>query len=74
MNSNIRQEAKPDEPKRMGARVLDAHGDTWKRGRTRWTCEAEVDGSRIQRVARMGWSDMLREYGPVRVIDLNDRA
>lgn len=62
-----------NEPKRMGARVVDKDGDTWRRGRTRWTCEAAVDGRRVSSVGRMTWSGLVSAYGPVRALDLNDR-
>jgi hypothetical protein len=41
-----------EEPLRMGARVRDRDGDTWRKGRTRWTCEARVDGSRPTSIGR----------------------
>jgi hypothetical protein len=62
-----------EEPARMGARVRDRDGDTWRRGRTRWTCEARVDGRRVTAVARLPWSSLVSWYGPVEVLDLNDR-
>jgi hypothetical protein len=57
----------------MGARVLDRDGDTWRRGRTRWSCEAPVDGRRVTAVGRLPWSALLAQYGPLTVLDLNDR-
>lgn len=61
------------EPPRMGARVRDRDGDTWRKGRTRWSCEAPVDGRRVRVVARLPWSQLVSQYGPVAVVDLNDR-
>jgi hypothetical protein len=62
-----------EEPLRMGARVRDRDGDTWRKGRTRWTCEARVDGRRVEVVARLPWYALVSKYGPVEVVDLNDR-
>lgn len=63
----------PAEPERMGARVVDRDGDTWRKGRTRWSCEAPVDGRRVTSVGRLGWGDLVSRYGPLRVLDLADR-
>lgn len=63
-----------EEPARMGARVRDRDGDTWRKGRTRWTCEAPVDGRRVTSVGRLPWSALVSQYGPVQVVDLNDRG
>ncbi len=63
---------RPTEPSRMGATVRDRSGDLWRRGRTRWTCMAPVDGVRVQRVARLPWYALVDQYGPVEVVDLND--
>lgn len=67
-----------EEPRRMGARVRDVDGHTWKHGRTRWSCEAEV-GARyrdrqgrwqtVERVARLPWYALLRSYGPLTLVD-----
>lgn len=54
-----------EEPQKMGSRVRDRDGDTWRRGRTRWSCEAAVDGDRVRRVGRLQWSDLERLYGPL---------
>lgn len=61
------------EPLRRGARVEDKDGDLWRRGNTRWTCEAEVDGVRVRNVGRLPWHELKRLYGPLIVFDLNDR-
>jgi hypothetical protein len=63
-----------NEPARMGARVRDRDGDTWRKGRTRWSCEAAVDGRRVQTVGRLPWSQLERMYGPLQVLDLDDRG
>lgn len=63
----------PPEPPRMGALVRDRDGDVWRRGRTRWTCQTPVDGVRVRRVGRLPWSGLVSMYGPLTVIDLNDR-
>jgi hypothetical protein len=63
----------PEEPKRRGARVRDKDGDTWRRGTTRWNCEAAVDGVRVTRAGRLPWVNLVQWYGPLEVIDLNDR-
>jgi hypothetical protein len=57
----------------MGARVRDRDGDTWRKGRTRWSCETPPDGRRIVVVARLPWSQLVAQYGPIAVVDLNDR-
>lgn len=58
-----------DEPKQMGARVRDRDGDTWRRGCTRWTCEAPVDGHRVLRVGRLPWHALVRMDGPLTPTD-----
>lgn len=60
-------EPRPQEPKRRGAVVVDRDGDRWVRGTTRWTCQARVDGARVQQVARLPWYALVDRYGPVRV-------
>ena len=71
------------EPLRRGALVEDADGHPWRRGTTRWTCETPV-GTRyfsqakkrfmtVENVGRLPWSALQRSYGPLRVVDLNDR-
>lgn len=57
-----------EEPKKMYSLVRDRAGDLWERGRTRWSCLAPVDGRRIQRVARLNWSNMVSMYGPVQIV------
>jgi len=54
-----------DEPTQRGARVRDRDGDVWRRGTTRWTCEAPVDGVRIERVGRLRWYALESMYGPL---------
>ena len=53
------------EPKRRGALVRDRDGDLWRRGNTRWTCQAAVDGQRVLRVGRLHWSALVSMYGPL---------
>jgi hypothetical protein len=57
-----------EEPKRRGTRVRDKDGDTWKRGNTRWTCEAPVDGRRIVAVGRLPWYALVSNYGPLTLV------
>jgi hypothetical protein len=52
-----------------GALVRDRAGDVWKRGTTRWTCQAPVDGVRIRNVGRLYWGDLTRMYGPLVVVE-----
>jgi hypothetical protein len=59
------------EPRRMGAEVRDREGDLWRRGRTRWSCLAPVDGVRIERVARLPWYALVDQYGPVTEVEDN---
>lgn len=63
----------PPEPKRRGALDRDRDGDTWRRGTRLWSCTAPVDGRRVRAVARMSWDGLTLAYGPVQVLDLNDR-
>lgn len=71
------------EPLRRGARVVDADGHEWRRGTTRWSCLAPV-GERyfsvakkryltVESVGRLPWFALKRSYGPLSVVDLNDR-
>ena len=53
------------EPSARGAVVRDRDGDLWKRGNTRWTCQARVDGDRVQQVARLPWYALASQYGPL---------
>lgn len=55
----------PEEPRPRGTKVRDRDGDIWKKGNTRWTCQAPVDGVRVHAVGRMVWSDLWRTYGPL---------
>jgi len=64
---------KTGEPLRRGALVRDRDGDVWRRGNTRWSCIAPVDGVRVQRVARLPWSAVQSFYGPLGVVDLNEK-
>lgn len=61
------------ESTKMGSRVRDRDGDIWRRGRTRWTCEAPVDGDRVTRVGRLPWGDLERKYGPLVQIEGSTR-
>ena len=58
-----------EEPGRRGARVRDRDGDIWKRGNTRWTCEARVDGARVTRVGRLPWYALVSQYGPLTLVE-----
>lgn len=60
-----------EEPKRRGALVVDRDGDRWRRGNTRWTCTAPVDGVRVTRTGRLPWFALIDRYGPVRLVDAN---
>lgn len=70
------------EPLRMGAIVKDSDGHHWRRGRTRWSCTATVGTryrsaktGRMQEVARVGrlpWHALEDQYGPLKIVDLND--
>lgn len=57
-----------DEPKKMDSLVRDKEGDLWRRGRTRWTCQAAVDGLRVMRVGRLPWHTLASMYGPLAVV------
>lgn len=54
-----------EEPKKRGSVVRDKDGDLWRRGNTRWTCQADVDGERVRRVGRLRWFALRRMYGPL---------
>ena len=54
-----------EEPKARGSLVRDRDGDLWKRGNTRWTCQASVDGERVLRVGRLPWFALVSQYGPL---------
>lgn len=58
----------PQEPKQMGSLVRDRDGDLWERGRTRWNCQAPIDGRRVQRAARLPWYALVTLYGPLEVV------
>ena len=57
-----------DEPKRRGAMVRDKDGDLWKRGNTRWTCQAPIDAAHA-RVGRLPWFALVRQYGPLALVE-----
>lgn len=57
-----------EQPMKMGSLVRDKDGDLWRRGRTRWSCEAPVDGVRVTRVGRLPWSALHSMYGPLTVV------
>ena len=61
-----------EEPKRRGAKVRDRDGDVWRRGNTRWTCQAPVDGVRVTRVGRLHWIELEQLYGPLERVDSNE--
>lgn len=65
---------KDSEPKKMYSLVRDKDGDTWLRGRTRWTCQAPVDGNRVSRVGRLPWYALVTQYGPLEVIRVGKEA
>lgn len=52
----------------MYSLVRDREGDVWQRGRTRWTCQAPVDGRRVLRVGRLHWSALQSMYGPLEIL------
>lgn len=62
------------EPLRMHSIVVDSQGDQWVRGRVWWKCLAKVDGERVRNVGRLHWSDLVRMYGPIRVLREGKRA
>lgn len=57
-----------EEPKKRDSLVRDKDGDLWRRGNTRWTCQAEVDGSRVTRVGRLPWYALQSMYGPLELV------
>lgn len=61
------REPSPPEPTRRGAVVVDRDGDRWRRGTTRWTCLAPVDGVRVRSVGRLPWYALVSMYGPLTV-------
>jgi hypothetical protein len=58
-----------EEPTKRGALVRDRDGDLWRRGTTRWSCLAPVDGVRVRRVGRLHWGDLVRTYGPLTPVE-----
>lgn len=56
-------------PKR-GTVVRDRDGDLWRRGNTRWSCMAPVDGVRVRRVGRLPWGPLVQMYGPITVVEI----
>ena len=56
------------EPTKRGTVVRDREGDTWRRGTTRWNCEAPVDGARVQRAGRLPWYALVDQYGPLTLV------
>jgi hypothetical protein len=56
---------RPAEPRTRGTVVKDRDGDLWRRGNTRWSCMAAVDGQRVQRVGRLPWYALVDQYGPI---------
>ena len=77
--AEVRAAEAPAEPTRMGARVRDRDGQTWRRGRRIWTCEAKVGTSyfdrkagrwaTVERVGRLPWHALVSMYGPVEHLD-----
>lgn len=57
-----------EEPKKRGSLVRDKDGDLWRRGNTRWSCLAEVDGVRVTRAGRLPWHALERMYGPLALV------
>ncbi|GAB2734657.1 hypothetical protein [Nocardioides pakistanensis] len=62
------------EPTRRGTVVRDRDGDLWRRGNTRWSCLAPVDGERVTRVGRLPWYALKRQYGPLTLVEEPGRA
>lgn len=58
-----------DEPQSRGALVRDKDGDLWRRGNTRWSCLAPVDGVRVLRAGRLPWHALKSQYGPLTVVE-----
>lgn len=58
-----------EEPRRRYARVADADGHQWERGNTRWTCLAPINGRDVTAIGRLPWTDLVRMYGPLTVLD-----
>lgn len=56
------------EPRKRGTVVRDREGDTWRRGTTRWNCEAPVDGDRVTRAGRLPWYALVDQYGPLTLV------
>lgn len=73
------EQAKLEEPRRRGARVTDADGHIWRRGTTRWSCEAEIGTSYfskrkrrmvvVESVGRLPWYALQDQYGPLTLVD-----
>lgn len=57
-----------EEPTKRGTLVRDKDGDLWRRGNTRWSCLAVVDGERVRRVGRLPWFALLGQYGPLGLV------
>lgn len=79
MQARIRERAGIDEPEKRGARVKDRDGHIWRKGTTRWTCEAPI-GTRyfdtrknrmavVESVGRLPWSNLASEYGPLTLVE-----
>ena len=51
-----------------GSVVIDRDGDAWRRGTTMWICLTAVDGAHVRSVARLSHSELVRLYGPIRMI------
>lgn len=62
-----------EEPRKRGTRVRDKDGDVWRRGNTRWSCEAPVDGVRIQRAGRLPWYALVNQYGPLELVETDGK-
>jgi len=58
-----------EEPRKRGTRVRDREGDVWRRGNTRWSCEAPVDGVRVLRAGRLPWYALVSQYGPLTLVE-----
>ena len=63
-----------EEPRKRGSKVRDADGHIWRRGTTKWTCQAKVgtyyrgaDGRwhQVQQVGRLPWGALSSKYGPL---------
>ena len=57
-----------EDRQKMGTIAIDREGDTWRWGRTRWTCLTPIDDVRVLSVGRLPQGPLIRQYGPLKVI------